>query len=143
MRACPGGSIPLLVAMALISRSGAVATAQTTPVWGFADLHTHPASHMGFGADASGNNGIVWGKPGLDLATAPATLSADLPPCLVTNTVLFPNPLFAGTPLFFLTALPTLPVPTTSLHGSGGLYSVGEPANRDQRARFTDAAGAP
>ena len=49
------------------------------PLWGWADLHAHPASHLSFGADASGNNGIFWGKPGLRLE-APSLLS-DMPPC--------------------------------------------------------------
>jgi tetratricopeptide (TPR) repeat protein len=32
------------------------------PVWGFADLHTHPASFLGFGA-VNGEDGLIWGKP--------------------------------------------------------------------------------
>src|SRR5690242_5551862 len=36
------------------------------PLWGFADLHTHPATHVSFGADSNGQNGIMWGKPGMD-----------------------------------------------------------------------------
>jgi microsomal dipeptidase-like Zn-dependent dipeptidase len=57
------------------------------PVWGFADLHTHPALHLGFGSDQNGENGLFWGKPahdgGLDLATSslPANLAIDLAPC--------------------------------------------------------------
>jgi microsomal dipeptidase-like Zn-dependent dipeptidase len=73
------------------------------PVWGFADLHTHPASFLGFGSDKNGNNGLIWGKPahdtsaepggcapwaptlpctqGLDLATSNQNLASDLPPC--------------------------------------------------------------
>ncbi|MGC4042276.1 MAG: membrane dipeptidase [Armatimonas sp.] len=52
------------------------------PLWGWADLHAHPASHLSFGADAAGNNGIFWGKPGMSLAAAsPASIIADLPPC--------------------------------------------------------------
>ncbi len=56
-------------------------------VWGFADLHTHPASHLAFGAvntldDAAyGTGGIFWGKPGLALADAPVSIATDLPPC--------------------------------------------------------------
>jgi microsomal dipeptidase-like Zn-dependent dipeptidase len=48
-------------------------------LWGWADLHAHPASHLSFGANASGNDGIFWGKPGLDLN--PSTLLADMPAC--------------------------------------------------------------
>ncbi len=50
-------------------------------LWGFADLHAHLAAHLAFGADARGENGIVWGKPGMALETAPSTLADDLPPC--------------------------------------------------------------
>jgi microsomal dipeptidase-like Zn-dependent dipeptidase len=32
-------------------------------VWGFADLHTHPGSHLAFGSDGNGENGLFWGKP--------------------------------------------------------------------------------
>jgi microsomal dipeptidase-like Zn-dependent dipeptidase/lysophospholipase L1-like esterase len=31
--------------------------ASSTPLWGFADLHTHPLSHLGFGGK------LFWGKP--------------------------------------------------------------------------------
>ena len=34
------------------------------PVWGFADLHTHPASNFAFGGDANGMNGIFLGSEG-------------------------------------------------------------------------------
>src|ERR1019366_5698862 len=57
------------------------------PVWGFADLHTHPATHLAFGADQNGENGALWGKPAhdgsLDLTTSsqPASLASDLGPC--------------------------------------------------------------
>lgn len=61
------------------------------PVWGFADLHAHPATFLAFGADATGdadyspgkNNGILWGKPGLGLAAASsdAAIAANLPAC--------------------------------------------------------------
>ena len=56
-------------------------------VWGFADLHTHPATHLGFGADHNGNNGLIWGKPAHDGALDDLTslldqnLSADLAAC--------------------------------------------------------------
>lgn len=51
------------------------------PLWGWADLHAHPASHLSFGADANGNNGIFWGRPGMGLEASRATLLSDLPPC--------------------------------------------------------------
>ena len=56
-------------------------------VWGFADLHTHPATHLAFGADGNGNNGLIWGKPahdgGLDDFTSmlDQNLSTDMAAC--------------------------------------------------------------
>ena len=50
-------------------------------VWGFADLHVHPATHFAFGADASGNNGPFWGKPGGRLEDANQSLPEDLKAC--------------------------------------------------------------
>jgi microsomal dipeptidase-like Zn-dependent dipeptidase len=38
------------------------------PVWGFADLHSHPASSYAFGGDSHGQNGIFWGSTGGALA---------------------------------------------------------------------------
>jgi hypothetical protein len=64
-----------------------VTTYSYNNVWGFADLHTHPASFLGFGSDQNGDNGLIWGKPahagGLDLATSSqsANLSSDLQSC--------------------------------------------------------------
>jgi microsomal dipeptidase-like Zn-dependent dipeptidase len=56
--------------------------AKPKPVlWGWADLHAHPASHLSFGADAQGNNGILWGKPGLRYEDALRTVASDMPPC--------------------------------------------------------------
>lgn len=56
--------------------------------FGFADLHTHPATHLAFGADRqNGVNGPMWGKPAhdgaLDLTTSSeqANLATDLGPC--------------------------------------------------------------
>lgn len=46
---------------------------------GWADLHAHPASHLSFGVDAAGKNGIFWGKPGLALASSDPV--ADMPAC--------------------------------------------------------------
>ena len=48
-------------------------------LWGFADLHAHPASHMSFGANENGEGGIFWGRPGLGLAGA--NPMADMPAC--------------------------------------------------------------
>jgi microsomal dipeptidase-like Zn-dependent dipeptidase len=46
-------------------------------LWGFADLHAHPATHMGFGAN-DGKDGLISGSPGL---TANNGELADLLPC--------------------------------------------------------------
>jgi microsomal dipeptidase-like Zn-dependent dipeptidase len=51
------------------------------PLWGFADLHTHPASHLAFGSDSNGNNGLFWGHPADDGAMSMLTLAEDLPQC--------------------------------------------------------------
>jgi microsomal dipeptidase-like Zn-dependent dipeptidase len=62
----------------------------TLVVWGFADLHTHPASFLGFGAKNE-TNGPMWGKPAhdnaMDVATSSETqnLNSDLPPCPIGN----------------------------------------------------------
>ncbi|MGC4044398.1 MAG: membrane dipeptidase [Armatimonas sp.] len=61
--------------------TGVAQAQQKTPLWGWADLHAHPASHLGFGADADGNNGMFWGKPGMNLEASRATLLTDLPAC--------------------------------------------------------------
>lgn len=50
----------------------------STPLWGFADLHTHPAIHLAFGANSQGKN-LFWGRPGMGLASS--NLENDLPPC--------------------------------------------------------------
>lgn len=50
------------------------------PLPGWADLHAHPASHLSFGADANGNEGILWGKPGLSHTSANPVV--DLPMCV-------------------------------------------------------------
>ncbi|HRK20581.1 MAG TPA: membrane dipeptidase [Fimbriimonadaceae bacterium] len=49
------------------------------PLWGFADLHAHPASHMSFGANANGTGGIFWGKPGMKFGSSNPL--ADMPAC--------------------------------------------------------------
>ncbi|MGM9508688.1 DUF7452 domain-containing protein [Larkinella sp. GY13] len=51
-----------------------------TPLWGFADLHAHPASHLAFGARRSGGKNMFWGSPGLALRDAAATMPKDLAP---------------------------------------------------------------
>jgi microsomal dipeptidase-like Zn-dependent dipeptidase len=109
---------------------GAAASAQTTGVWGFADLHTHPAAHLAFGADAAGNNGILWGKPGMDLASGASTFNTDMPVCLNTHVVMSPNPIAGGGILFFLDAVPTLPVPIGSFHGAPSDYIQLETQNQ-------------
>jgi microsomal dipeptidase-like Zn-dependent dipeptidase len=48
-------------------------------LWGFADLHAHPASNYAFGADTNGDGGMFWGKPGL--GSAGADVLSDLPAC--------------------------------------------------------------
>ena len=50
-------------------------------LWGWADLHAHPASHLGFGSDEFGEWGIFWGKPGIGLQNSFQTISSDLRPC--------------------------------------------------------------
>jgi microsomal dipeptidase-like Zn-dependent dipeptidase len=49
-------------------------------LWGWSDLHAHPASHLAFGKSESAT-GIFWGKPGLALADAAASIEGDLAPC--------------------------------------------------------------
>lgn len=48
-------------------------------LWGWADLHAHPAAHMSFGANTSGEGGIFWGKPGMAFATS--NPDVDMPIC--------------------------------------------------------------
>jgi microsomal dipeptidase-like Zn-dependent dipeptidase len=57
------------------------------PLWGFADLHAHPAFHLAYGAalNADGTRaqaGIMWGLPGGKLTDAnDATIAKDLEAC--------------------------------------------------------------
>lgn len=52
------------------------------PLWGVADLHAHPASHLAFGASPKGGDGIFWGSPGLALSdVTAASLASDLRGC--------------------------------------------------------------
>lgn len=53
------------------------------PVWGYADYHTHPMSHLAFGA-AQGIN-LLWGSPGRDSRTYeghPELIARDIPHCV-------------------------------------------------------------
>jgi microsomal dipeptidase-like Zn-dependent dipeptidase len=62
------------------SAPAAAPATDDAPLWGWADLHAHPASHMSFGADRQkGQTGIFWGRPGLKLETSDA--ADDMPPC--------------------------------------------------------------
>lgn len=115
------------------------------PVLGFADLHTHPASHLAFGADANGNNGFFWGKPGMAVESSDPDL--DMPPCVrevpiqwnaaaVATIVLLasqdspPAPLTcaaigAGVPTLLLGPeawLPLPPIPVAAAHGAPSDY---------------------
>src|SRR5437773_11805072 len=44
-------------------------------LWGFADLHTHPASHISFGGNQNAEGGIMWGNPGLGVDSGNAVFS--------------------------------------------------------------------
>jgi microsomal dipeptidase-like Zn-dependent dipeptidase len=66
-------------------------------LWGFADLHTHPASFLGFGSDPNGNNGLFWGNPGkkkkLSDSSTDEAIASDLPACEPdTHNALDPDP---------------------------------------------------
>ena len=51
-------------------------------LWGFADLHAHPASHLAFGASVEGTNGPLYGNPScLPLEAAIQNMEHDLAPC--------------------------------------------------------------
>ena len=61
-----------------------IAPAQTrrdTRLWGWADLHAHPATHLAFGADSKGDGGIFWGKPGLKWDPAQKNIDLHMPAC--------------------------------------------------------------
>jgi microsomal dipeptidase-like Zn-dependent dipeptidase len=63
--------------------SAACSTAQDAPrppLFGFADLHAHPASFLAFGATLT-SSGLFWGRPGLALSDAAMSLESDLPAC--------------------------------------------------------------
>lgn len=70
----------IVLALATGDRSAAQDPApKDEPLYGFADLHAHPAAHLAFGADGNGNEGIFWGKPG-HTADAP-DFQKELPTC--------------------------------------------------------------
>jgi len=50
-------------------------------LWGYADLHTHPASHFAMGADTSGTNGPFYGDPDGLVAPDGTPLPAAIPAC--------------------------------------------------------------
>jgi microsomal dipeptidase-like Zn-dependent dipeptidase len=52
------------------------------PVWGYADYHTHPTTHLAFGS--TGKRHIIWGDPGgnyQDYVNDPHLISKDIPHC--------------------------------------------------------------
>jgi microsomal dipeptidase-like Zn-dependent dipeptidase len=54
------------------------------PVWGFADIHTHPMNYMAFGALQNPQIRTVWGVPGRsfsDYEIDPHLVSKDIPKC--------------------------------------------------------------
>jgi len=50
-------------------------------LFGWADLHAHPAVHLAFGADENGENGIFWGNPGKKWVANYSDTNNDLPAC--------------------------------------------------------------
>lgn len=50
-------------------------------LFGWADLHAHPASHLAFGSDANGDNGMFLGKPGGTWLPNYSNTFTDLPRC--------------------------------------------------------------
>lgn len=73
---------------ALLISAAVMANAQTPPIvvidnrlFGWADLHAHPASHLAFGSDTNGEHGIFWGKPGGHWQKDYSKTNADMPPC--------------------------------------------------------------
>src|SRR5262245_58929529 len=71
----------LRVAVLILITAVAAETQPVAPLWGYADLHTHPAMHLAFGADSDGNGGIFWGKPGLVLEASGPMLPSGMPAC--------------------------------------------------------------
>jgi microsomal dipeptidase-like Zn-dependent dipeptidase len=61
-----------------MAASGTVVTVEQA-LFGYADLHVHPATHLAFGS-RGGGQGLLWGRPGLSLAAAnPAIELASCP----------------------------------------------------------------
>jgi microsomal dipeptidase-like Zn-dependent dipeptidase len=57
----PPGTLPLPVPA---GPAGPVAPSEPPPpLFGYADLHTHPASFLGFGGTEDGRKGMMWGRP--------------------------------------------------------------------------------
>ncbi|HYV85430.1 MAG TPA: PASTA domain-containing protein [Patescibacteria group bacterium] len=54
---------PRGAAFTVLSVSGALGSIPATALFGFADLHTHPASFLGNGGNPNGHSGIMWGAP--------------------------------------------------------------------------------
>jgi len=54
-------------------------TVLRAPLYGWADLHAHPASHLAFGAPNSGGTTLISGLPGMALTSN--TIATDLKPC--------------------------------------------------------------
>ena len=54
-----------------------------TPVWGYADYHTHPMTYLAFGALQPNPHQPIWGYPGgnFDDYFNPAMIACDLPHC--------------------------------------------------------------
>ena len=56
---------------------------RATPVWGYADYHTHPMTHLAFGALKGVRT--IWGQPGgrySDYTNSPGLYAIDLPACI-------------------------------------------------------------
>ena len=59
-------------------------------IFGFADLHVHPATHFSFGRNG-GDEGLFWGKPGMAYEDGKVTIDKDLKACAGGS-----DPAFAG-----------------------------------------------
>jgi microsomal dipeptidase-like Zn-dependent dipeptidase len=70
----------LVAATAAFGSNCSSASEQVDELWGFADLHAHPAFHLAYGAGLTGDPpGIMWGTPGMALEDD--TVASDLKPC--------------------------------------------------------------
>ncbi len=93
-------------------------TATPTPdkrLWGFADLHAHPASHLSFGASSDGKNGLVYGSPGDE--TLNATTITKLVSCDADKHTSSGDIVEDGTQVMAFTSLDSS---TGANHGIGG-----------------------